>query len=80
MNNGNNAVFDGFTTIADPIDYFKKMHMSPSVQQDNQCPRGVKKQISPLDKIFKDSMASPYNTKKYAFNNNVNMRTMEAEL
>ena len=36
--------------------------------------------MSPLEKIFKDSITSPYNTKKYEFNNNVNMRTMEAEL
>jgi hypothetical protein len=36
--------------------------------------------MSPLEKIFKESLSNTYNTKKYAFNNSVNMRTQEAEL
>lgn len=47
---------------------------------DTRCPRVVRKQVNPLEKLFKDSMNQPYNTKKYAFNNSVNMRTMDSEL
>ena len=47
---------------------------------DTRCPRIARRQVSPLEKLFKNSMAQPYNTKQYAFNNSVNMRTIDAEL
>lgn len=77
----NYAVFDGFPADgADPLDYFKHLNQSSSVQQETKCPQINKTKMNPLEKILKDSLTSPYNTKKYAFNNSVNMRTLEAEL
>lgn len=73
-----NSVFPA--SGVDPLEYFKLLNKTPSGQQDPTCPRRLKQQMSPLEKIFKESLSNTYNTKKYAFNNSVNMRTQEAEL
>jgi hypothetical protein len=73
-----NSVFP--TSGADPLEYFKLLAKTPSGQQDPTNARKLKHKLSPLEKIFKESINQPYNTKKYAFNNSVNMRTQEAEL
>lgn len=74
----NNSVFP--KPGADPLEYFKLLAKTPSIQQDHNNQRKLKHKLSPIEKIFQESINQPYNTKKYAFNNSVNMRTQEAEL
>jgi len=67
---------------ADPLEYYKLLNkqIQPITSTDTRCQRVVRRQVSPLEKFFKDTIGKPYNTKKYAFNNSVNLRTQQAEL
>lgn len=40
----------------------------------------MRRKLSPLEKVYQMAMNHPYNSKKYAFNNSVNLRTAELDL
>ena len=49
-----NSVFP--TSGADPLEYFKLLAKTPSIQHDPTNPRKLKHKLSPLEKIFQESM------------------------